>query len=214
MELFTRFIYGIFKGIYLFFKYSYLLLFLIFTTLFHYLFKKKSKVKRLVLPEPVACFMNLSEDNFKQLMDTDKSLLSIYFNKTFEYDKSNLHTCDVLFIYCTIDKSGKIINESRTLREIIRDMHAPIVIIATENEMVSYIAAGKQCGYGQANLVMTLERKSECFVNFYSKLFNDMKTGTTMPVAWVKLAPQIPNHEHKNCPNAIFSMECGQISFK
>ena len=98
--------------------------------------------------------------------------------------------CSVLFLYCHIEPSGNIRGSSRGLREIIRDSRAAVVVVASENSGNSYIAAGKQRGYGQANLVMALDRRGDVFPKFFQRLFTEMKQGVSMPVAWVKFAPQ------------------------
>jgi len=121
--------------------------------------------------------------------------------------------CDVLLLYCDIMSDGRISNCHIGLREIIRDSGACVVIVATENPSESYIAAGKQTGYGRANLVLTLQRNGISFTSFFQRLFTEMRKGVSMPVAWVKLAPQVPGHEHSDCPSTIFACEAGQIVF-
>lgn len=122
--------------------------------------------------------------------------------------------CDVLLLYCDIDRSGTVRNAKVGFREIIRDSGATIVVVASENDADAYIAAGKDKGFGRANLVMTLQRNGDVFASFFARLFADMKRGVSMPVAWVKLAPQIPGHEHSDCPGTIFACEAGQVTFK
>jgi hypothetical protein len=100
------------------------------------------------------------------------------------------------------------------LREIIRDSGARIVVIATENTADAYIAGAANKPYGRANLVMTLQRRGNRFASFYVRLFKMMFAGDTMPVAWVKLAPQVPGAEHEDTPGSIFAAEAGQVTFK
>jgi hypothetical protein len=120
----------------------------------------------------------------------------------------------VLFLYCHIEPSGTIRGSSRGLREIIRDSRAAVVVVASENSGDSYIAAGKRCGYGLANLVMALDRRGDVFPKFFQRLFTEMKHGVSMPVAWVKFAPQAPRAEHADCPGTIFACEVGQLAFR
>ena len=122
--------------------------------------------------------------------------------------------CDVIFVYCHIKDDGCIESSSQSLREIIRDSGAAVVVVATENSAAAYIAAGKKQNFGNANLVMTLGRKGEAFGNFFQRLFSEMKKGISMPVAWVKLAPQGPDSEHSDCPDTIFACEVGQLAFR
>lgn len=121
--------------------------------------------------------------------------------------------CGVLFVYCTIGADGRIPGYRLGLREIIRDSGATVVVVATPNAADGYIAAAKQTGYGTANLVMTLDRNEDAFGTFFRALFSDMKKGTSMPVAWVKLAPQHSEaQEGLSLPETIFSCEAGQVA--
>jgi hypothetical protein len=88
-----------------------------------------------------------------------------------------------------------------------------VVVVATPNAADGYIAAAKRTGYGTANLVMTLDRKGAAFATFFTALFSDMKRGTSMPTAWIKLAPQHPRaQEGRSLPVMIFSCEAGQVA--
>lgn len=40
-----------------------------------------------------------------------------------------------------------------------------------------------------------------------------MSHGVTMPMAWVKLAPQIPERENDNVPGTICAMEVTHVVF-
>jgi hypothetical protein len=60
---------------------------------------------------------------------------------------------------------------------------------------------------------MTLSRRGGAFPAFFARLFTDMKRGVSMPVAWIKLAPQGPVKEQENLPSTIFACEAGQIAF-
>ncbi len=122
-------------------------------------------------------------------------------------------TCNVLFLYCHIEANGRIRGYRQGLREIIRDSGADVVVVATANASDNYIAASQRKGFGHANIVMILDRKGDAFTTFFQKLFADMSRGVAMPVAWVKLAPQIPGMEQADVPDAIFACEAGQIAF-
>jgi hypothetical protein len=41
-----------------------------------------------------------------------------------------------------------------------------------------------------------------------------MRGGISMPVAWVRLAPQDPVKEHDDLPSTIFACEVGQMVFE
>ena len=122
--------------------------------------------------------------------------------------------CDVLFLYCDIDSNGGIGNGSGTLRDLIAKLRAPLVVVASENSGDAYIASTKGQTHGRANLVMTLSRRGEAFPTFFVQLFKDMKKGTSMPMAWVKQAPQGPTKKHESLPSTIFACEAEQLVFR
>jgi hypothetical protein len=165
------------------------------------------------IQSPRLAFLNLKGAASEQILAEDKSALGSMFSAIQE-SSSTPPPCDVLFIYCDISSDGRISGTTAGLRDIIRNSGARVVVVASENSGESYIASAKKTGYGHANLVLTLDRRGAVFSTFFSRLFDQMMKGTSMPVAWVKLAPQIPGHDHADCPGAIFSAEAGQVAFK
>ena len=166
----------------------------------------------LIIRSPKLGFLNLIGAAASAAIEQDKKDLSPLFTSVEESDSIPPH-CDVLMVYAQIGGDGRIANSTLSLREIIRDARAPIAIVAWENEGPSYIAAGKNAGYGQANLVMTLKRKGPAFGEFFRQLFSRMHAGETMVLAWVKLAPQNPHPRHDHCPETIFAAEISHIVF-
>jgi len=122
--------------------------------------------------------------------------------------------CDVLLVYARISDAGKVGNSNLNLRGIIRDSGATVVIVASENSGDAYIGGAPNTGYGAANLVMTIDRGGAKFAAFFVRLFKKMFSGTTMPVAWVQLVPQVPGMDHPDVPEAIFAAEAGQVTFR
>ena len=157
--------------------------------------------------------MNLMGPEAAPLIAEDLKTFTPLFGKAQESTKGP-PKCDVLLIYARIEESGKVARSDRGLRELIRDSGATVVVVASENSGDAYIAAGAQKGYGRANLVMTMARKEKRFTAFFGRLFRMMFDGQTMPVAWVQLAPQIPNAEHSDTPETIFAAEAGQVTFR
>jgi hypothetical protein len=167
----------------------------------------------LVIRSPQLGFLNLIGSSAEMMLEEDKAVLSPLFTSA-EKSDNNPPVCDVLLIYGSLEKDGRFINYAEGLRDIIRRSNAPIVIVASENDSQSYIVAGKQTGYGQANLIMTLQRKGSTFPSFFSQLFQKMYEGNSMLEAWVELAPQIPGETHDNCPETIFAAEISHIVFE
>jgi len=147
-----------------------------------------------------------------QLVDSDASLLRSLFGEVQMVDLA-APTCDVLFLYAEFTAEGAVLGSAQGLREIIRDSGAKVVIVASPNPSGHYIKAGKQKPYGQANLVMTLDRRGDAFGRFFLALFSKMKRGASMPSAWVELNPQVPGREQSDCPSAIFACEIGPLTF-
>jgi hypothetical protein len=166
----------------------------------------------LVIPNPKIGFLNLVGTSARPLVDEDTAALKPLFADCLEGD-SSAPICDMLMIYATVEADGLIQNSSLNLREIIHQVHAPIVVIATENDVQTYIAASKRPGLGKANLVMTLKRNGQSFPKFFKDLFGMMHHGVTMPMAWVKLVPQIPGMKHENVPETICAMEVTHVLF-
>ena len=127
--------------------------------------------------------------------------------------EGDVPTCDVLFIYARVRPDGTLEHANRGLRELIRDSGAVVVVVASENPGQAYIAGAATKPYGQANLVMTLNRNGEGFHRFFASLFSKMAAGVSMPVAWVQLAPQHPNAQANDLPGTIFACEAGQVAF-
>jgi hypothetical protein len=167
----------------------------------------------LVIQSPKIGFLNLVGESGQSLLEDDKAALApIFASCVFSSDA--VPECDVLLIYAQVQTDGRLMGCSDGLRDIIRKAKAVIAIVAFPNEPSSLIAAGKPTGYGQANLVLTINRKGAAFRTFYSELFGRMYRGKSMPVAWVELAPQDPGATHENCPDGIFSAEISHVLFR
>jgi hypothetical protein len=178
-----------------------------------YVSRKVTHRTPLVINNPKIGFLDLLGDSARPLVDEDAAALKPLFSNCLK-SEGDAPICDVLMIYATIKADGAIENTTHSLREIIHKSRAPIVVVASENSAQSYIAASKTHGLGRANLVMTLQRNGRSFPDFFKELFGMMHHGTTMPMAWVKLAPQIPGKDHRNVPGTIFSAEVSHILFK
>jgi len=167
----------------------------------------------LVIVAPRIAFLNLLGASAQSILEEDKLAFAPLFASC-EESQIDTPQCDVLLIYAQLQSDGQIRAASESLRDIIHRSRAPIVVVATENDGKSYIAASKRPGAGRANLVMTLKRNGPAFTKFFSQLFSKMYKGSTMPMAWVELAPQVPRLEHPNAPDSIFAAEVSHIIFK
>jgi len=166
-----------------------------------------------MIAQPVLGILDLDRARFGTLASEDRAALGPLFSSVAESDGAPPR-CDVLLVYCGIEAGGKVAGSPLSLRQIIRDAGARVVIVAAENDPDRYMEAAQPAAYGAANLVMTLERKGDAFAAFFGKLFGLMFRGVSMPAAWVQLAPQVPGLEHADAPESIFACEVGQLAFK
>ena len=157
--------------------------------------------------------LDLSGGTAGALMAVDRAALAPLFRRVSESADARPRST-LLLVYCSIASDGAILNSRRSLREIIRDSGAPVVIVATPNPGRSYTAAAnRRKPLARANLVMTLDRRGDAFAHFFQHLITDMKQGTSMPRAWVKLAPQAQRAPHVDCPDTIFACELAPLAF-
>ena len=168
--------------------------------------------RTLRIQSPSLGLLDLTGGNASAALAVDKGAFAALFDSLVE-SAAEVPPCNVLFVYCYIEADGSIRGCSKGIRELIHDSGAAVAVIATDNPGKNYIAATKRSSYGKANLVMTLNRKSDIFSQFFQRLFSEMKRGVSMPVAWNKLAPQIPGGAHTDCPDTIFACELGQLAF-
>jgi hypothetical protein len=171
----------------------------------------RSRTTTEVVRNPTLGMLDLSRGSAHPDLESDKAVLGDLFSSV-AVSLDRAPHCNVLFIYGSIDGDGSIRNSQAGLRELIRDSGAVVAVVATNNSGQNYIKAGAKKPYGSANLVLTLDRKGTAFSQFLYQLFTAMKRGTSMPVAWVRLAPQ---HESQdaNLPETIFACERGQVCF-
>jgi hypothetical protein len=126
--------------------------------------------------------------------------------------------CDVLFLYCELDATGKIIGQPLSVMDVIRECGAQIAVVGpgVRPEIVSSSGFQKSLASSSSlrtNLVIVTDRKGAAFGPFFKSLFQDMWAGVPMPMAWVKLAPQV-RRQPQDIPATICIMGAGQVTFK
>jgi hypothetical protein len=174
---------------------------------------RTSRPRITIIQNPVLAALNLIGPSAEPDIEDDLQQLTHYFSEIRQADDVS-PSCDVLLLYCEIDSAGAVNGSSQSLRQIIQDAGATVVVVATNNKAENYIAATKKASFGQANLIMTLERDGSVLAGFLAQLFAQMKRGISMPVAWNNLAPQFPGAEHKDVPATICALERGQVVFR
>jgi hypothetical protein len=121
--------------------------------------------------------------------------------------------CDVLFLYCSLDAQGNIVDSPNTIRGLIKDAGAYVAVVASENKPDSYIKGMGSRNDWHANIALVIDRKADKFAIFFRHLFEAMFNGQSMLMAWVELAPQIPSHDHPDAPGTIMVAEAGHVTF-
>ena len=165
------------------------------------------------IENPTIGFLNLQGQKGNILLEADRKLLSPLF-KSSKVSSDVTPKCQVLFIYCDIDSKGKILGCASSIRELIKDARAYVVVVASENSPYSYIKAiGSRSNWG-SNIALVIDRKAEKFALFFKKLFKAMFNGKSMLMEWVELAPQISGRDHPDAPATVMVPEAGHITFK
>jgi hypothetical protein len=167
----------------------------------------------LRIPHPTIGFLNLQGDRGAALLESDRRAISPHFTST-KTSTDVAPKSDVLFLYCSVDTNGKVIGYDKSIRDYIKEANAYIAVVAAENSGDSYFKAVNRRNSWSANIVLIINRREEKFPVFFQRLFQAMLNGTTMLMAWVELAPQIPGDDHPDCPEAIMLAEAGHITFK
>ena len=124
--------------------------------------------------------------------------------------------CDVLFLYATLEPSTRVGGRELSLRDVIKAAGARIAVVASE--LPAAVLSNREFGQAltagtdwPANIVITLNRNGDTFGKFFRELFSKMRSGVTMPMAWVALAPQGPQ-QRSDIPGTICLMEAGHIA--
>ena len=173
-------------------------------------FLRVARRKRQIM-NPRLGILDLTDGTSEGIIEEDKAALRDLFT-SLEESTNVVPKCDVLFLYATLSEGGTLQKTDRDLRITIRDSGAKIVVVATENTNPK--PSKDKPTYGRANLVITGSRNGASFPRFFRELFTRMKKGQSMPMAWVRIAPQGPNSKHSDCPSTICLMEAGAVSFR
>jgi hypothetical protein len=169
-----------------------------------------------VVDQPRIAFLNLAGESCAAIVAEDRAVIGELFGRDVQ-DATASVPCDVLFLYCCFEPSGKIVGQQASLRGLIRDSTAQVVVVASEVP-ASYLSNRKfQAAFAKGdnppvNLVVTLNRNGDHFGRFFRSLFQMMWSGVSMPRAWVQLAPQSPA-QRDDIPSTICLMEAGQVTF-
>jgi hypothetical protein len=122
---------------------------------------------------------------------------------------------DIVHVLTSVTVDGRIGDSEIGGTELIQKAaldKTKLLWIASSNDPQGYIKGFKPDG-NKLNVVMTVDRRGDCLSNFIGKLLHEMRSGLSMPVAWNKIAPQVPGQEHPDAPATIFYSGLGQVRF-
>ncbi len=173
--------------------------------------------KPSVISEPVIAFLNLQGAGADAFLAEDRAAIGSLFPGAALTSDASVPSCDVLFLYCTVEPSGQVAGQQCSMRDLIGKSGATIAIIASEvpgeiviaPEFQKVIARGNNA---PVNMIITGNRNGDSFSRFFRALFELMFQGEHMPWAWHLLAPQVPN-QPEDLPGTICIFEAGQVMF-
>jgi len=171
----------------------------------------------LAIAAPSIAFLNLGGPGFDAMAAKDQQEIGPLFGDKVQRATAPHLTCDVLFLYCAFEPSGSIAGQTSSARDIIGDSGARVAVIASEvpDAIMSnpgFKTSLEKSIHPSINLVIVINRKGEGFTRFLKSLFQDMWRGVTMPMAWVKLAPQ-GGPQPPDAPETICLMELTHVVF-
>src|SRR5262249_27071899 len=100
---------------------------------------KTTVTNPLRIAQPVAGFVCV-EPQFQALMEADKSILGPFFSQV-RSSSEDVVACDVLFLYCKVDRDGSLPGLKMRIRDFVKASGARIAIVASENVGAHYIHA-------------------------------------------------------------------------
>ena len=164
------------------------------------------------IANPTIGFLNLQGSSGTALAAADQRVLSPLF-KASHASTDMVPSCEVLFLYCTLDAQGKILGNAKSIRDLIKNAGAYVAVVASENSPDSYIKAMGTRNDWHANIALVIDRKADKLALFFRRLFEAMFKGRSMLMVWVELAPQIPGQDHPDAPGTIMAAEAGHVTF-
>jgi hypothetical protein len=168
--------------------------------------------KKKSIPLALA-FINFIGKDAEEIAGQDVAALLALFDRVenMKTAPKQIPTCQVLFLYAHLEPDGTIRGTTWSVRDMVLLSKASIVVVASPNAGESIMKAAAAPGAKSANIVFTLNRRGTAFPTFFRKLFERMRDGEQMMLAWVQLAPQgVPSTD---APETIMLAEGGALVF-
>ena len=158
-------------------------------------------------------FVNFSGEDLAPLVRDDSAALSPLFQRSSAPPVGQVPVANVLFIYAHFNSDGTIKGlKAAGVRQVVQATKAAVVVVASEASQDIFMKAAGLPGPKSANIVFTLNRNGAGFATFFRKLFERMRDGQDMLMAWVELAPQGPVQD-PGLPGTILLSEAGRLAF-
>lgn len=156
-------------------------------------------------------FANLSGPDMAAIVQEDAAAIGPLFRRSSVAAVGQVSVGQVLFLYLQFNEDGSIRGSHFTLREIIDLTQAPIVVIASELKGDGWQKVA-EAAKGKSNLIFTNNRNGPGFAKFFRRLFEMMRDGKEMLMAYVELAPQGPQQD-PSLPGTIMVAGRGRLAF-
>lgn len=156
-------------------------------------------------------FANLSGPDMAAIVQEDAAAIGPLFRRSYVTPVGQVSIGQVLFLYLDLDEDGSIRGSNFTVREIIDLTQAPIVVIASELQGNGWQKVAEAAS-GKSNLIFTNNRNGPGFTKFFRRLFEMMRDGKEMLMAYVELAPQGPQQD-PSLPGTILIAGRGNVVF-
>jgi hypothetical protein len=166
------------------------------------------------IPAGIA-FVSIGSTRFEEARGADARMLAPLFRQSLAPEPGKVAKAQVLFLYADLQPDGTIqgLEQRVGIRQVVQATEAAIVVVASANDPEAVQAAIALPGPRTANLVFTLDRGGERLPRFFARLFGEMRDGTDMMAAWVKLCPQGPAAAAPDMPATLFLAEGGKLAF-
>lgn len=161
------------------------------------------------IPFAVALW-NIAGGEMDALIKEDAAALGTVFSKVKVYPAHEVPQAMMVFAYAGLTEEGMLAGyPAYDVKQLALATRARLFVLAAGNSAGSVKAAAERKGAPVPTLVLTLDRNGKGFGRFFRALFDDMRTGTPILSAWVKLAPQHPNANPTHAPATILLAEGG-----
>ena len=168
--------------------------------------------KKKSIPLTLA-FVNFIGKDAEEIAGQDIAALMPLFNRVENGTTApkQIPTCQVLFLYAQLEPDGTIRGTKWSVRDMVLLSKASIVVVASPNAGESIVKAAAVQGEDDVRGLRAGRRRGMAFPTFFRKLFEPMRDGEQMMLAWVQLAPQgVPSTD---APETVMLAEGGALVF-